>query len=167
MDVLNPLTFLFGSGISIPAGLPSTDEITATVLTGDSGSSPHMIAGFLEVVQDLQNKYFQEQGRSANYEDLCYACEQLLGHRSGNFENPLILPFVQQIGRRFPRKEVFDLAEEAAKHIAIVVVKQLSQAPRALDHLSFIYNACVASQYDGCNIFTLNHDRLLETYLRK
>jgi hypothetical protein len=166
MDVLNRLTFLFGSGISIPAGLLSTDEMTATVLTGDSGSSPNTIARFLEVVQDLQNKYFQEQGRYANYEDLYYACKQLSGHKSGNFENPLILPFTQQIGPLFPETDVYDLAEEAAKHIAIVVVKQLSQAPRALDHLSFIYNACVASQYDGCNIFTLNHDRLLETYLQ-
>jgi hypothetical protein len=164
MDVLNRLTFLFASGISMPAALPSTDEITATVLTRDS--SRNTIARFLKVVQDLQNKYFQEQGHSANYEDLCYACKQLLGHKSGNFENPLILPFVQQIGRLFPGMDVYALAEDAARHIVNIVVNQLSKPPTALDHLSLSYDACVASQYKECDIFTLNHDCLLETYLR-
>lgn len=97
MDFLNRLMFLFGSGISIPAGLSSTDEITATVLAGDSDSSPDTMVKFLGVVQELLNEYFKEHGRAANYEDLYYACKQLLGHKSGNFENPLILPFVQQI----------------------------------------------------------------------
>ena len=166
MDPLNRLVFLFGSGISIPGGLPSTDKITATVLPTDRGNRPNTMVAFLGVVQDLVNEYFEEQGRSANYEDLYYACKQLSGHKSGNFENPLILPFIQHIRPLFPETDVYDLAEEAAKHIAIVVVKQLSKPPRALDHLSFIYDACVASQYDGCNVFTLNHDRLLETYLQ-
>jgi len=121
---------------------------------------------FIGIVQDILNKYFSEQGRSANYEDIYYACKQILGHKSGNFENPLILPFVQQIVQLFPQTDVFDLAKEAAHYIANVVVKQLSKPPAALDYLSVIYDAYVANQYDVLNIFTLNHDRLLESYLR-
>ncbi len=166
MDPLNRLVFLFGSGISKPAGLPSTDEITRTVLAGHSGSSPNTVVKFLGVLQDLLNEYFKEHRRSANYEDIYYACKQLFGHKSGNFENPLVLPFVQQIVPLFPQMDVYDLAEDAAHHLAIVVVKQLSKPTRALDYLALIYDASVASQYDGCDIFTLNHDHLLETYLQ-
>lgn len=85
MDPLNRLVFLFGSGISIPGGLPSTDKITATVLPTDRGNRRNTMVAFLGVVQDLVNEYFEEHGRSANYEDLYYACKQLSGHKSGNF----------------------------------------------------------------------------------
>jgi hypothetical protein len=100
-------------------------------------------------------------------------CSQLTGHNSGNFENPVVVPFVQQLLAHLrsscpytTEKKVYALAAEALPYIADVVARELRKPPTTLDHLSFIYDACTNPRYDIIDIFTLNHDCLVETFLR-
>lgn len=168
MKSTNRLVFLLGSGISKPADLPLTNQLTNTVLAGD-----HYICSFLGTLRDVLEGYFEELNRSSNYEDLYYACSQLTGHNSGNFENPVVVPFVQQLLGHLrsnrpgaTEENLYDSAADALSYIANVVAKQLSKPPTTLNHLSFIYDAYANPQYDIIDIFTLNHDCLIEKYLR-
>jgi hypothetical protein len=171
------VVFLLGSGISIPAELPSTNQLTEAVLAGDSydahSHESFSIYSFLRLVRDAVEGHFQKLNGPSNYEDLYYVCSQLTGHNSSNFENPVVVPFVQQLlpslQSRCPdatEKTLYDLAEEALHHIADVVAKKLRKSATSVKHLSFIYDACVNPQYDIIDIFTLNHDCLIEKYLR-
>ena len=171
------LVFLLGSGISIPAELPSTEQLTEAVLAGDSYAAhcheSFSICSFLRLLRDAVEGHFQELNRSSNYEDLYYVCSQLTGHISNNFENPVVVPFVQQLlaspQSRYPNateKTLYDLAVEALHHIANVVARELRKPATTVDHLSFMYDAYVNPQYDIIDIFTLNHDCLIEKYLR-
>src|SRR5580765_5601500 len=107
MGTTSRLVLLVGSGISKPAGLPMTIQLTETVLAGngytrhssasfskgppqsllnDGENFVNKICSFLAAVRDTVEPYFQTQDHSSNYEDLYYVCAQLIGHKSGNFE---------------------------------------------------------------------------------
>jgi hypothetical protein len=177
MRTTSRLVFLLGSGISKPANLPLTNELTGTVLAGNRYTGrcheSFSICSFLAVLRDTVEGCFQELNRSSNYEDLYYVCSQLTGHNSRNFENPVIVPFVQQLlahlRSRCPdatEKNLYDLAAEAIPYIADVVARELCKRPTTLNHLSFIYDAYVNPRCGTIDIFTLNHDCLVETYMR-
>lgn len=171
------LVFLLGSGISIPAELPSTNRLTEAVLAGDSydahSDGSLSVYSFLRLLHDAVEGRVQKLNRPSNYEDLYYVCSQLTGHNSNNFENPVVVPFVQQLLPRLQSRcpdatenTLYDLAEEALHHIEDVVARKLRKSATSVNHLSFIYDACVNPEYDSIDIFTLNHDCLIEKYLR-
>jgi len=112
--------FLFGSGLSLKAGYPSTSKITENVISGKNvfrhtdgnyyfGQSPMSHTGFPEeylsriliflnrvkVESDLY--YFPFPDRSTNYEDLYYICNQINDSESFNYDNPIVQSFVDKI----------------------------------------------------------------------
>jgi hypothetical protein len=69
MKIGNRLVFLLGSGISKPAGLPLTKDLSDAVLAGNCS-----ICSFLRKLRDALEGYFEELNRPSNYEDLYITC---------------------------------------------------------------------------------------------
>ena len=90
----NKIAFLFGAGISIPAKIPSTIEISENILNSESivrGSAenfffkdpkkfewslykdiPQRVQNFLNVLKTEIENYYNNINRSVNYEDIYY-----------------------------------------------------------------------------------------------
>jgi hypothetical protein len=182
--------FLLGAGVSIPAGMLSTQQLTCAVLStedytlcGDGTfvrAEPHILAptsweqnkpilgSLLRTLHDHCQRYFddQEKGRKVNYEDLFFAASQLHEHLFAEYENPAIEAFSQGVLRTLPqghgRTELAELTGMVCDYIRDVVALQLSSNPRPLGHLDCLVDAGRDRDFEGCDIFTLNHDLLIE-----
>ena len=110
---------LLGAGSSIPAGFPSTKDLTDRVLSckdiyKDTNQLYHMgdFAGHpsfetTELVKEMMQKLFEEAecyyppDKTINYEDIFYLAVQVRDHLWGEMENPAVKPFAQD---RIPRQ---------------------------------------------------------------
>ncbi|MFW6162118.1 MAG: hypothetical protein ACODAJ_05070, partial [Planctomycetota bacterium] len=111
------IAFLLGSGISVPADMPSTADITQRVLSGkeivrlrsgqycfgpprqpESVFPEKHVPRVLFVVRWLKEQidahYAGVPGRQTNYEDLYYLADQI--YQSLDFDNPAIQPFLER-----------------------------------------------------------------------
>ena len=191
------ISFLLGSGVSIPAEMPSTDDITKQILCGNDimrhtdssyyfgpplyahlGQSDEYVPSMIEYMHILKKEidwYYKEQHvRDTNYEDLYYVASQIHDSESGEYDNPAvqalidkILPDIQPIldgnKRQFNQQwNLIKLAREATHNIHDVVSLLLNKEPNRLDHLNSIIQACNYCKFSNIDIFTLNHDTVLE-----
>ncbi len=114
-------TFLLGSGISIPAKLPSIAQLTIAILAGEElivlsdgrvdpiGDQPRpeyviregrekvrRILIFLDWLKAQANsRYAEIVERWVNYEDLAYLAGQISDDLANEYENPALQPFVR------------------------------------------------------------------------
>jgi hypothetical protein len=116
---------LFGSGISVPAGMPKLDEITERVLAAkgiyyrnetffsklrpskdpakklekEQQEDVQRIVTFLHRLKGEIDYYYEKQNfrREANYEDLCYVSGQIPDCIFGDFANPVVQSFIDKI----------------------------------------------------------------------
>ena len=118
--------FLFGSGVSIPAQLPSTDAITERVIAGvdvvrhtdgtyyfDSpdregmlsfDNSVRRVVLLLERLRiEIEMYYLYDFSTSFNYEELYYVCAQLHDSELREYENPVAGPFIERISKDIHR----------------------------------------------------------------
>jgi len=190
------VAFLFGSGISIPALLPKMDEITKKVLSGDGvirgingnyyfgrsaiedGYVP-IVTQFLNRLKNESDQYYARwDDRSVNYEDLYYIASQISDSESEEYDNPAIQPLIDKIlpdidpllkGNGYlisEDMELRDLARETTNYIHDIVQCSLAKEPETLDHLAFIKDACLDNDFSSIDIFTLNHDAVLEQFFK-
>jgi hypothetical protein len=112
--------FLLGSGVSLAAQMPSVKAIAGRVLSGEGvrhhtdgtyyfGKPLYAHIGFPDeyvprVVMFLKRLeieialyYFHEVGRVVNYEDLYYTASQIRDSEVGEYDNPVVRPFIQRI----------------------------------------------------------------------
>jgi hypothetical protein len=123
------VSFLFGSGISIPAGMPCVSQITEKVLSGNGvwhhnngnycfGAPtynskfpdeyvPRMRA-FIKRL-DVEIRQYYGSGRTVSYEDLYYAAFQIYHSELGGIDNPIVQAFVDKI---LPDVEPLFIGEE-------------------------------------------------------
>jgi len=195
------VSFLLGSGVSIPAGMPSVNHITEKVLSGMGvmrhtdgkyyiGEPDDVMVGYVERVVEFLKRlhpeikdyygsrpwYTPDSERMVNYEDLYYVALQIYQSETGAHENPIVQAFIDKIlpdikplfvGREDEIERVWNLrkiAEEATHYIHDIVSSILRTKPTDMSYLSCIGDAC---QDIGIplNLFTLNHDTVLEQYL--
>lgn len=189
------IVFLFGSGISIRAGMPNTQEITDRVLSGRDiycsttenyvfGNPPYLpaapdenvprIVTFLSELKLEIERFFLKQGeptRQANYEDLYYLASQIYDSLSGDFDNPGLQPLIDKLTRRMRNLvrgvTLFELTGQATNYIYDVVWNLLDKEPGTVDHLRMVKDACSDKELSTIDIFTLNHDVVLERLLSK
>ena len=187
------LTFLLGSGVSIPAGLPNVGEITKAVISGDglikrpAGKPPDekedglRRVAFLKWIKGICDSRYEEScGRTTNYEDIAYVAGQIADDIRWEYENPAIHPLVERATAERSgmfqgatlsdkREQLAGLAISSEDYIRQVVIKMLSRTPTPDDlaYLKFFSAACRDPSVTGIDIFTLNHDTLLENFLRK
>jgi len=194
------VAFLLGSGVSIPAGMPSTKKITERILSGEGVMRhtdgnyylgkplyahvgipdeyiPRVVTFLKRLKVEIDLYYLNEMGRSTNYEDLYYASSQVCDSESGEYDNPVLKPFIDKIVPDIQPllvcteneiKRVWQthkLAEEATNYVRDVVWHLLSEPPGRLDHLGLLVDACRDTTLSNLDIFTLNHDTVLEKCL--
>ena len=182
---------LLGAGSSIPAGFPSTQDMTERVLSGKgihkhTDGLYHMmdVAGqpssqTTQLVKEMVQKLFEEakcyysSNRTINYEDIFYLAVQVRDDLQGEMENPAVKPFVDKLREQI-EPSIYSQSGigfsnplvETPDYIADVVMSCLSRKPKqeTLRQLNLIKRVC--SSVDITSISTLCHDTHVETYLR-
>jgi hypothetical protein len=196
------LSFLFGSGISIPAGMPCVNQITEKVRSGtgvmrhnnghyDFGQPLYAHAGFPDeyvptVVEFLKRlsveieRYYSfdpERAVNVNYEDLYYVAAQIDDSELGEYDNPVVQAFVdkieQDLKHLFIRQankigkelKLGEVASEATNYIRDIVWRFLAKEPAGLNYLGCVRDAYQDTEISSLDLFTLNHDIVIERYL--
>jgi len=188
------LVLLVGSGSSIGAGLPGIDKLTQEVLkTAHVSKSGGMfrfslepsadrvplvpmddgrieeIREFLAALKRTAEGYFAPRwpGRKANYEDLSYIARQIEDAIGYEYENAALVPLIQQSTRTYERsaRDLENLAQSAADFIHEYVSWRLQEVAPDLGRLRPILDALADASLERCDVFTLNHDTLLERAL--
>lgn len=141
------IAFLFGAGVSIPSGIPSTSEITNKVLKGENiyflttaqkfiylnqnhGNDPTLDVNLPERIRKLfriLHNYFQDHysfmNREMNYEDYYNLLEQLYFEEAGEIENPIVKFFASHLFQTHS-----DLFEPILNHDKLRLIDLLSFA---------------------------------------
>ena len=144
-------------------------------------------------LKDRCNSYFDEENKSreVNYEDIYFAASQLEEHLLEEYENPAIEPLtkalledlqpalLEHLRESVPqhltgpsdgvqlRIELKDLAVRACHYIRSVVMLELRREPTSRKHLTCLVDAICDPNVEACDIFTLNHDLLIERVLHE
>lgn len=184
------IAFLLGAGVSIPAGMPSTKDLTKEILCDydnwcvsfDAGknyqtvesfknnhnglvpdqSDIHKIGNFIHKVRSLLIKYYNDVA-DITYEDIYDALNQIHGHISENYRNPLIEPFIKNLNELCENK-IDSPSVQSMKFIEDVVRHRLISNGRKAK-LSPLIDIIQTKQSDSIHIFTLNFDTLIEELL--
>jgi hypothetical protein len=121
-------------------------------------------------------RYARDSARSVNYEDLAYLAAQIRDDLSDEYENPALGPLICCALNTLPGlcahageecTKLGHLAEESVNFIDDVVAEMLCKPPARKDHLQLFLDAVNDERFDEVNLFTLNHDTLLERFLQK
>jgi len=133
---------------------------------------------FIRILKEnINDCLLAREQRTSNYEDIHAAVAQIVEHEHGFSTNPLIARFVEiirnatthlgvsddyQFGYELFQNGVVVLADQAAELIQWVIYDELKPVtePQGMSVLSD-----VAKAVSGVDIFTLNHDLLLEKQL--
>lgn len=209
------IIFLFGAGVSIPAGTPNIKDITEAVISGNNvirySDCTYCILkpdGYTYLLNDMQSiktpgynmyreqvdrilkfinlikieieKYYKNwPSRSINYEDIYFAIDQFYNCESGEYDNPAIKPFIEKyLPDIMPllsgpynyiddRCEPYQLADEAMNYIRDIVWQKLALIPNNIDYLKTLFESCISDNQRQLEIFTLNHDMVIESALKK
>jgi hypothetical protein len=193
------LTFLLGSGISIPA-IPCVKQLTEVVLSGTGMIETDNVCPFVTAPtekSDRQNmecliflrwlkaqamvRYTDNPHRRVNYEDLAYLAGQIADDIHYEHENPALYPFIlkalTELHAFLPsvdtRKRLGTLAKMADRYITRTVAHEIKSKEDNFHQtgnpswLQFFAEACADGNVERVDIFTTNHDTLLETFLRE
>lgn len=129
----------------------------------------------LKVYIDLY--YLYQTQRFTNYEDLYYVASQIHDSEIGDFDNPAVQPFIdkvlpdiipQLVGKENEigsKLQLYELARETMNYIIGVVWNLLRGDPTRIDRLNSVKDACLDDKMSAIDIFTLNHDIVLEQCL--
>ncbi len=123
-------------------------------------------------------RYAEIEGRLANYEDLAYLAGQISDDLGDEYENPALQPFVRKalidLKGLFPdsatyaaREGLRELARTTVNYIRQVVARELRTPLSDTSYLRVFADACKDSLVSEVNLFTLNHDTLLERILKE
>lgn len=132
------------------------------------------LKSFLKIVRVHCQSYFDSEkskARDVNYEDLFFAANQLDEHLSEDYENPAMEPFAQLLAGHpeiTGREHLREIAGLACNYIEDVVAMELGLGcrPESLGHLACLVDAARDRSFKGCDVFTLNHDLLIESTLK-
>lgn len=173
------ISFLFGAGLSIPAGLPSTTEISKKILSGDflelKTNRNNCLLNFIRIIKKKVEATLKKN--RINYEDLYYVILQLKEFQ-WEYQNPVVISFIddiitelmakdiieKSINKNHLRKKVFELADQALNYFNFIIVKCLAREKLTNTYLSFLKDIYNSKYITNLNIITLNHDTLLEEY---
>jgi hypothetical protein len=135
---------------------------------------------FLRLLRTHSDRYFivTRRSRQSNYEDLYYLGDQLENEETAEVDNPAMMPFWRIIKEEsesaglclpdnhpFPNEptSLWGLVHESCKFIADIVRQSLwaskSLEPRGLEAVSELAGA---PELESLDVFTLNHDSLIE-----
>jgi hypothetical protein len=185
----NRAAFFFGSGISRDSGAAMVDAFTDSLLhrgweahtdlrfypstvpsTGEAGRAQE----FIRILATHINPHLQHhEGRDANYEDIYAAALQIVWDETAEIINPLIAESVALIRNateplfrnqqpHIDRNAFASLVDRATDLVQWTVFHDLSKATKPIGMEAI---SAVAKQTDELDIFSLNHDLLIEREL--
>ena len=116
--------------------------------------------------------------RKMNYEDYYYLISSLYKDENMDYENPIVSFFSEfllsnysslfdPLDPHLERIRLIELCNEAEKYIKDLITSSLNVEPQNLNHLSFLEEAIDENKKIQIDIFTLNHDLIIEKYLNK
>lgn len=145
------LCFLFGAGLSIPAGTPSTKRLSDAILTGnfDGKRIVRNISGDYSIVRmddpvvsnqtyDLTSMFallsnvkaladlYYVSKRESNYEDWYYLADQLQSASSGDYDNPAVYEFAFNLKKRLEDRDIWSLHPQGLGNDRILTVSELA-----------------------------------------
>jgi hypothetical protein len=130
---------------------------------------------FLHWLHVQANIRFEGTFHQANYEDLFYEASQIHDDLLDEYENPAVRPFILDALSSLwesvpenarPLNELSELAGEATNYIRDVIAVMLAKQSERTDHLKLFLDAARDNIVSELNLFTLNHDKLLEEYFQ-
>ena len=172
------IAYLLGAGASIDAGMPPTEMITECVRKkGTRKSADAFTNRNEELAQKIEYLICRWQmlgglKRDINYEDIYFLAYQIKNIKTpktvGEFDNPAVVPFAAEFNEIFKGESDSYHGEQICEHIENVVVtliREKDKIKKTFDYLDnlFLYPL---SQEVIINIFTLNHDQIIEQFLR-
>ncbi len=178
------VSLLLGAGISIPAGLPSTGEITKELFENKTvflnpilEKDDELVLRFLKLIYRKIKGFYKN--KTINYEDIYYVTTQIKDYLI-EYENPIVADFTEDIidelaqfyyqnystGKEKLENKLPQIASMAGKYINDVTTQLLRNDKIKTNHLSFIEEIVADKSVENLNIFTLNHDVVIERYLK-
>jgi hypothetical protein len=180
-----------GSGISIRAGMPSMKEITDNIrdekhfnlvrndlinnvhgYNGDMYNIFNKVMPFInKMTKNIEDDYANPvYPFYANYEMIYYIAEHFIGDAEGKFADPPARTFMKEIfTNNFMNNGVDNdyiaLVKKTLEYILYSVSFLLHKEPSCLSYLNCIRDACDDERLSRVDIFTLNHDTVLEKLL--
>lgn len=134
------------------------------------------------VVHELKTEvdafYSGYPARIANYEDIYYLAVQIADAMSGEFDNPalrllverlapILAPLFTSVQRGATVEEMLlEAGNETVRCIEDVVWQSLAGAPTKSTMMPAAVGAAADEELDGLDVFTLNHDTVLEESLK-
>lgn len=186
-----------GSGISFDSGLPNAEKITDMLLKeswhtdvannfysdeqANAKISPFNIAprlqSFLTILKESADNYLRlRMNPKSTYEDLFFLCQQIFDDQNGEIENPAIEPFIRELRHKtqelcspIPFREEVNLRFLAKSSLNFIqcVVWQVLLNPTELIGLNLIIELAKKQSIEMLDIATLNHDLLIEKFLKE
>jgi hypothetical protein len=156
-------TFIIGSGVSCAAKLPNVQKLSCAVTSAVTGSE----ARLLQIIKDLSAATHGDGKHS--YEDWFFVADQLFQHESGDFENPGLSSLMERLrcSLDLTNDEIMDSADRLCITIGNTVSRQLRTKDAHLDAaFSGLADAIRQRERAKFHFFSLNHDLLLEAYLK-
>ncbi len=157
------IAVLIGSGISCAAGLPAIQALSNEVAVSVSNDQRTLLG----TVRGFASRTHGE-GRDS-YEDWYFVADQICQHVDRNFENPALLPILESIGisnRGVGEDQLANICRALCDAITRIVCARLSSSTAepavAFDTLDKVIKN-IGSRFA---FFSLNHDLLLEHFLR-
>ncbi|PKK83731.1 MAG: hypothetical protein CVT49_06845 [candidate division Zixibacteria bacterium HGW-Zixibacteria-1] len=179
------IAFLFGAGISTPLGVSSTIEITKEVMSGKciTTHTEENVSQYIKLLKllkiEVENYYSNQNQYEANYEDLYYMASQIRDSKSKEYDNPAIAALYDRINRLIKpilnekpgdaqiNMNLGNLAKETTNYIADIVWHLLKRHKNEVNHLNCLAGAYRDTDISKIDIFTLNHDLMIEAFLDK
>ena len=186
---MKKLTFLFGSGISLSANLPNVSTITNELLTKDffySGYGDHVtypqrntVHKYKKFLKKLSN-YCVSLNLNNSYEDLFYittSIQDSLDQREfGNFYvnyfinsiKFVLTEIIDEKNKKNNKNDINSAFKQFIFELNVYIQKFVAKKLRPSENNVYI-NSFISKLKDeySYNIFTLNHDLLLETGLKE
>jgi hypothetical protein len=138
---------------------------------------PKLIA-FLHILKAEVDLYYSANtNRVTNYEDIYYIASQIHDSESGEYDNPAIGPLAEKVrtihrgvlhGRPWDKDSDWDLieiSEETTNYIRDTAWHILATPPKRIDQYDFLKACFEDNNFIKLDIFTLNHDTIIEQNL--
>ena len=135
------------------------------------------VLGFIKHLQtEIADYYRHFPNRFINYEDIYYVANQIADSESREYDNPVVQPFIDKLSTgvkllnsqipcaRGHAWTIQEFAVECSHYVRDIVWNLLSQEPHRIDHLQIIEDAIKEAPI--VHIHTLNHDTLIEQFLK-
>ena len=183
-SIKNRIGLLLGSGITYHANGPHTDEITDNIIYGYrelSDKSEQNIRSFLGFLKCEIIKYYEKHDypRVISYEDLYEILNSIVNSEVGEWDNPIVDAFIEKISPRIQNyinngpihntskndgrfSSINSLCQNSRDYILKILIDKINYESRDFDPRKNLYNLTDKYKLD---IYTLNHDLLLEKFL--